>query len=191
MNRPQPSPLVNFHANLKPTRILDCEHPNVQEFVRQLRPAIQSPRNFVQVAHQEMTSRLRPVYDLDELQPTSTTLKKGFGSCSQRMAWLEAVSRVGGVPTRVRALHVDGRFWYPRFPWFRAFIPKRVLLVWPQFVLEENWVDFDELFAPISHLVNSSHNAFKNDGESLFEAVQHTPIDFQGKSCGLSCARPE
>src|SRR5260221_10969451 len=100
MNEPQPPAQVNYHANLKPTRILDCEHPGIQEFASHVRPTIQSPRNFVQVAHQQMTSRLRPVYDLDELQPASATLGNGFGSCSQRMACLEAVSRVGGVATR-------------------------------------------------------------------------------------------
>ena len=31
---------------------------------------------------------------------------------------------------------------------------------------------------------------FRNNGESLFEAVQKTPVDFLGKTCGLACAKP-
>ena len=32
---------------------------------------------------------------------------------------------------------------------------------------------------------------FSNDRESLFEAVQDTPVDFLGKTCGMACAKPE
>ena len=63
--------------------------------------------------------------------------------------------------------------------------------MWPQFLLDEIWVDFDELYAPILDLAKTLPSAFGNDGESLFEAVQHAPVDFRGKSCGLSCAKPE
>jgi hypothetical protein len=107
------------------------------------------------------------------------------------MACLEALARAGGIATRVRALYVDGRFWFPRFPLVRVFLPRRVLLVWPQFLLENHWVDFDELYASMSRLVVMSAGAFTNEGESLFEAVQHTPIDFFGKTCGLACAKSE
>jgi len=52
------------------------------------------------------------------------------------------------------------------------------------------WVDLDELYSPMALLVATSHG-FRNDGESLFEAIQKTPVDFLGKSCGLACAKPE
>ncbi|MGB6875127.1 MAG: hypothetical protein WBD87_03755 [Candidatus Acidiferrales bacterium] len=50
-------------------------------------------------------------------------------------------------------------------------------------------MDFDELHSPMGRLVEDAP-AFSNDGESLFEAVQKTPVDFLGKSCGLACAKP-
>jgi hypothetical protein len=130
------------------------------------------------------------VYSVNEWQPVSKTLQKKKGSCSQRMACLEAIARAVGISTRVRALHVSGRFWYPRFWLSRPFIPKHILLVWPQFSLQGTWVDLDELYSPVAMLVATSHG-FKNDGESLFEAIQKTPVDFLGKSCGLACAKPE
>jgi len=73
----------------------------------------------------------------------------------------------------------------------RWFIPRRILLVWPQFFLQGLWVDFDELYSPLAELAATAPQGFRNDGESLFEAVQNTPVDFLGKTCGLACARPE
>lgn len=40
-------------------------------------------------------------------------------------------------------------------------------------------------------LAAQAHHGFTNDAESLFEAVRHSPIDFAGKTCGLTCAKPE
>jgi hypothetical protein len=180
---PQP---VNFKA----TFILDFYHDAVQALVKGLRELNQPERIFLQRSHQRLTQLVRPVYSVDELQPVSKTLQLKQGSCSQRMACLEAIARAGGIATRVRALHIKGSFWYPRFQFSRPFIPKRILLVWPQFFVEETWMDFDELYAPLAQLAEAAHG-FTNDGESLFEAVQKTPVDFLGKTCGLACARPE
>ncbi len=91
-----------------------------------------------------------------------------------------------GVATRVHVLWVNGRFWYPRFGWLRPLIPRRILLVWPQFFIEESWVDFDELYDSIQALARGTSKVFANNGESLFEAVTHTPVDLFGKSCGSS-----
>lgn len=131
---------------------------------------------------------LCPVYSGDERQPASKTLRGRKGSCSQRMACLEAVCRAAGIPTRVRALHVEGSFWYPRFRFTRSFIPRRILLVWPQFLLEGAWVGFEELHSSIERLAQISPG-FSNAGESLFEAVLKAPVDFFGVTCGLACGR--
>ncbi len=146
-------------ANLKATSILDIDNEEVRRLVENMIEPDQSDRTFVQRAHVRLCQIVRPVYSVNEWQPVSKTLQKEKGSCSQRMACLEAIARAVGVSTRVRALHVSGRFWYPRFWLPRPLIPKRILLVWP--------------------------------GESLFEAIQKTPVDFLGKSCGLACAKPE
>ncbi|WP_457464607.1 hypothetical protein [Streptomyces sp. TE5632] len=63
-------------------------------------------------------------------------LRRGRGSCSQRLAVLESVARASGVATRVRGLLVDGSFWYPRFPRLHRIVPEQVLLAWPEFRLE-------------------------------------------------------
>jgi len=107
------------------------------------------------------------------------------------MACLESVARAVGIPTRVGALHIKGSFWYPRFQFSRWFIPNRILLVWPQFFLEGMWVDFDELHASMTQFVAAAAHGFENNSESLFEAVQTTPVDLLGKTCGMSCAKPE
>ena len=177
--------------NLKPTAILDFNQNEVQDLSKSLLQSIHPDRSFLQKAHSHLSKSILPVYSVDEWQPVSKTLRNQRGSCSRRMACLEAIARAAGIPTRVRALHVRGTFWYPRFRFLRNLIPKSILLVWPQFFLEGVWVDFDELYSPMSQLAAMASSGFTNYGESLFEAVQHTPVDFFGKTCGLACARPE
>ncbi|MGW4799103.1 transglutaminase domain-containing protein [Nonomuraea sp. NPDC004297] len=100
------------------TPILDWRHPLVQELSAE---AHGSERALLTAAHRLITTRVRPVYAMNEKQPASTTLRLGRGSCSQRLALLEAVARARGIPTRVRGLLLDGRFWQPRRnPTFRA-----------------------------------------------------------------------
>jgi hypothetical protein len=178
-------------GNLKSTIILDFDRSDVQNLVKALRQSNDPDRSFLQKAHFHLSQLLLPVYSVNEWQPVSKTLRDRRGSCSQRMACLEAVARAAGIPTRVRALQVSGTFWYPRFRLLRNLIPRRILLIWPQFFLQGLWVDFDELYLPMAQLAASSTSGFTNEGESLFEAVQHTPVDFFGKTCGMACARPE
>ena len=186
-----PGETVAQSANLKGTVILDIDHEELRNTTRMLIQPDQVGRKLLQRAHQLLSQMVCPVYSVDEWQPVSKTLQKKQGSCSQRMACLEAVARTAGIPIRVRALHVKGSFWYPRSRLSRWFIPKRILLVWPQFFLQQTWVDFDELYAPAAELAAAASQGFRNDGESLFEAVQKTPVDFLGKTCGLACARRE
>ena len=77
------------------------------------------------------------------------------------------------------------------FSAYPGVIPNVVLLVWPQFYIEEEWLDLDELHAGMAELVTKSTTGFTNTGESLFEAVVGKPVDFLGKTCGLACSRPE
>lgn len=181
--------ITHLGANLKATAILDVDSEEIRALTQSLGQPGQSDLSFAQKAHLHLCRMLRPVYSVNERQPASRTVRNRSGSCSQRMACLEAVTRTAGIPTRVRALHVKGSFWYPRFRLSRPFIPASILLVWPQFFLGDMWVDFDELHSPMGRLVEDAP-AFSNDGESLFEAVQKTPVDFLGKSCGLACAKP-
>jgi hypothetical protein len=176
---------VPTSANLRATSILDHHDGIVLHLAANLRQRNLGDRKLLQSAHRYL---VHSVYALDELQPASHTLRKQHGSCSQRMACLEAVSRACDIPTRVRAFVISGRFWYPRFRLFRAFIPKKILLVWPQFFLEATWVDFDELYSPAARLAERAEQGFRNDGESIFDAVDDIPIDFMAKTCGTGCA---
>lgn len=184
-----PGDMIPRPANLQATIILDVNCEEVRSIAEHSILADQSARTFLQRVHHEISQIVRPIYSVDEWQSVSRTLRKMRGSCSQRMACLEAVARAGGIPTRVRALHLKGSFWYPRFRYSRPFIPRQILLVWPQFWLESTWTDFDELYLPLARLAALS-DGFRNDGESLFEAVQKMPVDFLGKTCGLACSKP-
>src|SRR5437588_8903227 len=109
---------------LQPTAILNSNHPVIVRFTQQL--LAECPvggRMFLQMAHQRLAEQLSAVYTLNERQPASITLARGSGSCSQRMAVLEAVARAAGIGTRSRALWIDGHFWSARFGRLSPFLP--------------------------------------------------------------------
>lgn len=122
---------------IQPTPILNNKHPLLAHFTPELLAECPSDdRTFLQMAHQRLSERLSPIYTLRERQSASTTLAQGCGSCSQRIAVLEAVARSAGIGTRSRALWIDGQFWSPRFPRLHCVLPQRVLLAWPEFFLD-------------------------------------------------------
>jgi hypothetical protein len=166
-------------GGVEPTRILDWHDDAVSDLVAALAHVL-DPRARLQQAHGLISTRVRPVYALDDQQPVSVTLARGRGSCSQRLAVLEAVARASGVATRSRGLLVDGRFWYPRFPRLRFIVPDVVLLAWPEFHLDGQWVSATELFGPVQQLSAHGGSFTNSDGETLFDALARTAVDWDG-----------
>ncbi|WP_271222368.1 transglutaminase domain-containing protein [Streptosporangium carneum] len=165
-----------------PTRILDWGHPRVSALVGRVTSRNpEGPLDLLRIAHGVIARTVRPVYSVKDLRPVSETLRRGRGSCSQRLAVLEAVARASGVPTRVRGLLVDGAMWYPRFPRLRLLVPDRVVLAWPEFRLADGWLQASELFGGLDDLSRAPGGGFANDGgETLFEALSRTAVDWDG-----------
>ncbi|HKV12489.1 MAG TPA: transglutaminase-like domain-containing protein [Thermoanaerobaculia bacterium] len=168
-------------ATLSPTPILDHASPEVREVAARIGASHPSPRDYVRAAHHHLAETMRPVYSLEERFPVSRILREAKGSCSQRMACLEGLARAHGIATRVRALFLVGKFWAPRLPLLRRFLPERTLMPWPEFQMDGEWVGFDEIFAPLPELAAGASHRFTNRGVSMFEAVEKTPVDFFGK----------
>ena len=174
--------------NFESTPILDYCSDAVRRLVGSIRPLDDSEIAFLQCAHATISQQIDPIYSVKERQPVSRTIEEGRGSCSQRLACLEALARGRGIGTRVRALWVSGRFWNSRFPLARAFIPRRVLLAWPQFAIGGDWCGVEEIYGPLERRAEGAA-PFANDGETLFEAVRSTVIDFDGATwtCSTAC----
>ncbi|MFP3989600.1 transglutaminase domain-containing protein [Streptomyces sp. E11-3] len=185
-------------GSLADTPILDWRHPRVAALLADARigaahqdeAEYEDERVLLTAAHRLIQERIRPVYAMDDAQPVSRTLALGRGSCSQRLAVLEAVARAAGVRTRVRGLLVDGSFWYPRFPRLRRLVPAEVVLAWPEFRLGGRWVNVSELFGSLDTLASNSPIGFTNTGtQTLFEALATTAVDWDGSTCGTdSCS---
>jgi hypothetical protein len=180
--------LIEHHeatGSTAPTAVLD----HTAESVAALHAMIGTDpggQEWLRRAHAQIRSMIRPVYALDDLQPASSTITKGRGSCSQRLAILEAVARRHGIATRVEGIVVGGQFWYPRFPRLRWLVPERVILAWPEFLIDGQWIPIGELFD-----ADPSGTAFANAGEeTLFDAISRTGIawtpDCAGGVCDLS-----
>ncbi|WP_367323623.1 transglutaminase domain-containing protein [Streptomyces sp. HUAS ZL42] len=195
-----------------PTRILDWRHPRVASLLRQIDTvdmtagsgATPDPARQIATlrqAHRRIAAAVRPVYSVQDERPVSEVLRRGRGSCSQRLAVLESVARASGVATRVRGLLVDGAFWYPRFPRLHRIVPDQVLLAWPEFRLEglsstvhptAPWLAVSELFGSLDELSGGHGGGFTNAGaETLFEALSRTAIDWDGvtlcPAAGATC----
>ncbi|MFI8447662.1 transglutaminase domain-containing protein [Streptomyces erythrochromogenes] len=194
-----------------PTRILDWRDPRVAALVRELGAAAPGPEGPVDPvrqiealhrAHAWIAAAVRPVYSVQDERPVSEVLRRGRGSCSQRLAVLEAVARASGVPTQVRGLLVDGTFWYPRFPRLRRIVPDQVLLAWPEFRIGAegacaSWLTVSELLGGLRPVAAEQGGGFTNAGpETLFEALARTAIDWDaapaacpgtGPGAGAAC----
>ncbi|MFE7838469.1 transglutaminase domain-containing protein [Streptomyces sp. NPDC057474] len=170
-------------GSTRATAILDHDDPLVGAVARRVLSEA-TPRDALRTAHRLIARDVRPVYSVEDRRRVSRTLRLGRGSCSQRMAALEAVARAVRVRTRVRGLLVDGTFWYPRFPRLKPFVPEQVLLAWPEFRISGAWVPIGELFdAP-------EPGGFANKGgETLFDAVARTGVrwDTCGTAPGTAC----
>ncbi|MDF2265244.1 transglutaminase domain-containing protein [Streptomyces coacervatus] len=191
-----------------PTPILDWRHPLVASLHRQIgmaagpgagpEPADRTAA--LRRAHRRIAAAVRPVYSVQDERPVSEVLRRGRGSCSQRLAVLEAVARASGVATRVRGLLVDGSFWYPRFPRLHRLVPDQVLLAWPEFRIEglsptahpgAPWLAVSELFGSLGELSDGHGGGFTNaDAETLFEALSRTAIDWDGATTLCPAAGP-
>jgi hypothetical protein len=142
---------------------------------------------FVRAVHSRVAGDVRPVYSVDESCPASRTLRRGRGSCSQRLAVVEAASRAVGIPTRVRGLLVSGEFWYPRFPRLRRLVPRDVVIAWPELFVDGTWRPIDEIVAR-PHAASGSAPVcpapFTNDSETLFDAAARTRIGWDAPPAG-------
>ena len=165
-------------GGIEPTAILNWSSSEVGALTSEL-GSVGNGRDLLQRAHSLIAARVRPVYAVDDAQPVSHTLARGRGSCSQRLAVLEAVARASGIATRSRGLLVNGTFWYPRFRRLRFAVPDVVLLAWPEFCLDEAWVSASELFGPLGSGGRTAE--FTNaDGETLFDALARGVVDWDG-----------
>jgi hypothetical protein len=183
-------PADGVRGSTRATAILDWAEPGVVALVDRVRGRA-SAGEALRVAHGIIAREVRPVYSVEDRRRVSTTLRLGRGSCSQRMAVLEAVARAVGVRTRVRGLLVDGVFWYPRFPRLKPLVPEQVLLAWPEFRLDGAWVPVGELFGRTDggHGFTNRSGEFTNrGGETLFDAVARTTVDWGGATA--SCGAP-
>ncbi|MDI9899984.1 hypothetical protein QM716_08955 [Rhodococcus sp. IEGM 1409] len=173
------------------TPILDWGNDDVARLYDDIAEgAIQAAPEFLVSAHRSVGARIRAVYGLNDQQPASVTLSRGRGSCSQRLAVVEALARRHGIATRARGLVLRGEFWYPRFRHLHGVIPKSVLLAWPEFLIDGSWRDISEIVSPPALpavSVDSAVEPFTNSGEeTLFDAIGRAPISW-GKSVPCNC----
>jgi len=185
-------PSVGSEPSTAATPILDWMTPRVRVFAAEV-DAVCDDLSFLRAAHRLIQVSIRPVYAMTEVQPVSETLRKERGSCSQRLAVLEAVARSRGIATRVQGLLIDGEFWYPRFPTMTRLVPHQILLAWPEFRIGSEWLNVSRLFSGMPEHPDHQKRQFTNSGgETLFDAIARGAADWAGEvtdSC--DCGDPD
>lgn len=170
------------------TPILDGGDPVLLDLGARLRAGAGSDLEFLREAHRWIQQRIRPVYSLNETQPASVTLAKGRGSCSQRIALLEALARGAGIATRSEALLIHGSFWHPRFRHLRHAVPARILIAWPDFFVDSAWTNLSDLFVADG---KDPAPAFANQGgETLFDAIATGSAHWVASGCAEGSCMP-
>ncbi|MGW0044140.1 transglutaminase domain-containing protein [Rhodococcus sp. NPDC003348] len=165
-------------GGVDPTAILDWRHPAFDALPRRTAGEFESA--LLRAVHRAVGARVAAVYGLDDTQPSSVTLARAAGSCSQRLAVVEACARRAGIATRVEGLVLRGEFWYPRFRHLRPFVPDRVLLAWPSFLVDGEWTDASVVFSDSGC---AAPLPFTNSGEeTLFDAAARSPISWTATS---------
>lgn len=168
----------SVEGSTAPTPILDWESLAIANLGESIRDHNDLPeRAWLCQAHKAIRPLVRPVYALDDVQPTSKTIARRRGSCSQRLAILEALARRHGIRTRVEGLAVDGRFWYARFPRTPWLVPDQVILAWPEFHIDGQWIPAGEIYDADA----TTTGIFTNVGaETLFDAIGQTGVAWHG-----------
>lgn len=175
-------------GSVEPTPILDWRTVEVAALEAAVsRTDATGAGDFLRAAHGEIARKIRPAYALNECQRVSSTIRHGRGSCSQRFAVLEAVARRHGIATRVRGLVAHGAFWYPRFPGLTWLVPNRVILAWPEFHAGELWISASEIFGELGELAACGAGFANQGGETLFDAVAMTAVDWRGEAGVPAC----
>jgi hypothetical protein len=100
---------------------------------------------------------------------------------------LEGIARREGIATRVRGIAVEGSFWYPRFPQLHWLVPVRVILAWPDFRLDGQWMPVSHLFGSLDEMAACGSGFSNSDGETLFDAIARTAVDWDGSTGTASC----
>ncbi|MET4614436.1 hypothetical protein ABIC28_005457 [Rhodococcus sp. PvR044] len=179
-----PTTAADSSGSVTATPILDWSARDVERLYDRVLPAPEAPAtptSFLRTAHTCVRREVRGVYALDDQQPMSTTIRRGRGSCSQRLAVVEGLARRHSIRTRVRGLVLHGEFWYPRFRYLHGLVPDRVLLAWPEFLVEGRWLDASEIFDGGDCTIDAE--PFANSGEeTLFDALARAPINWGGQS---------
>lgn len=60
---------------------------------------------------------------------------------------------------------------------------------WPQFYLGDAWLSVEALFGSLTSLATKNPFAFVNDAESLFDALEHTAVDFSSETAGCAAGQ--
>jgi hypothetical protein len=183
--RPLPAARAHAPGSTAPTPILDWRSQEIAA-VRQIAQGAKG-QAFLVAVHTDIVQTIRPIYAMEDRQLASVTVGRGRGSCSQRLAVLEAAARSAGIATRVRGIAVDGSFWYPRFPRLKALVPDRVVLAWPEFMIDDRWIQVGELYGSLEEMSLCGLGFTNADGETLFDAIGRTAVDWEGRTGVRAC----
>jgi len=177
-----------FAAFLKPTQLLDCQHPDILEFVRTTTAADTDPRARAVSLYYAIRDQMR--YDPYACTPdprsvqASAVLQARRGYCVGKAALLAACARTAGIPSRLGFADVRNHLSTPRLlelmgtdifhyhGFTELWIADRWLKATPAFNLEL-CARFDVAPLEFNGIEDSIFHAFTGDGQQHMEYLAY------------------
>lgn len=135
---------VQMENYLKPTAMLDFQHPLVQQLVRQRgwygRPDSEVAREIYEFVRDEIAFG----YNRDDTLSASEVLRDGYGQCNTKGTLLMALLRAAGVPARFHGFTIHNELQRGAVPGYLFFLaPDRIIHSWVEIWIDGRWLEIE------------------------------------------------
>ncbi len=135
---------TSMSALLRPSTLLDFEHPNITRLIAAKAWRDLSPLDRVGAAYEFVRSEIRFGYNSRDDLPASQVLADGYGQCNTKSTLLMALLRALGLPCRLHGFTIDKALQRGAIPpWAYPLTPARILHSWVEVWVDERWIELE------------------------------------------------
>lgn len=129
---------------LKPSTLLDFEHPDIANLITAKAWRDLAPLDRVGAAYEFVRSEIRFGYNARDDLPASQVLADGYGQCNTKTTLLMALLRALGLPCRLHGFTIDKALQRGAIPpWAYPLTPARILHSWVEVWVDDRWIELE------------------------------------------------
>lgn len=132
--------MENNSNYLKPTVILDFNHPLIQETVKNRNWSALDDENKIRAIYNFVRDEIKFGYNISDDISASQVLKDGYGQCNTKATLLMALLRATGIPNRIHGFTIDKALQKGAITgiWYRL-SPQEILHSWVEIYVNKQW----------------------------------------------------